>query len=59
MHIDSSKRAITHCLVYSIFLTACVHNKQLHFKVDRDPFVLMRFAEQNEHRIDVWQTRHE
>jgi len=34
LHIDSLKRAITHCLVYSIFLTVCVHNKQLHFKAD-------------------------
>jgi len=24
LHIDSTKRAITHCPVYSIFLTVCV-----------------------------------
>jgi len=33
--------------------TVCVHNKQLHFKADRGPFVLIRFSEQNEHRINV------
>ena len=30
--------------------TVCVHNKQLHFKADRGPFVVMRFSEQNEQR---------
>jgi len=59
LHIDSLKCAITHCPVYSIFLTVCVHNKQLHFKADRDLFVLMRFSEQHEHRINVWQARQE
>ena len=39
--------------------TVCVHNKQLHFKADRGPFVLTRFSEQNEYRINEGQARDE
>jgi len=42
-------------VIYSIFLTVYVHNKQLNFKADRDLFVLMWFSQQNKYRINNWQ----